>query len=122
MRSTFFAIIAALLVGCATTPDPIDRLVTDLSATHGLWVNGIDQGVDLPKTASPKQVVQQVFRMAGITRYKFLKIREVRIPVGMPEELYTAVLAQTSPGEKIVLIRYELGHWWYRIYDAKTSA
>jgi starvation-inducible outer membrane lipoprotein len=30
MRSTLFTIIAALLVGCATTPDPIDRLVASL--------------------------------------------------------------------------------------------
>jgi hypothetical protein len=127
MRASFFIIIAALLAGCATTPDPIDHLVADLSATHGFWINGIGRDIQLPKTASTEQVVEQVFKTAifqngRATSYKILKIRQVEISVGEPES-FTAVLCQTSLGEKIVLIRFQehSGSWWDRVYDANKA-
>ncbi len=67
-------------------------------------MNGLYQSVDLPQTASPEQVVQQVFQRAEVTSYKILKIRGIHMP-----ELYTAVLAQTNRGEKVVLIQYQAG-------------
>jgi hypothetical protein len=120
MRSIFF-IIAALLVGCATTPDPIDRLVTSLSPSHGLWTNGLFQPVRLPSTASAEDVISKVLERQ-FSSYTVLKIRQVSIPFGVSSELYTAALVQTSAGQKIVLIKYETEGWWNRIYDAKTSA
>jgi hypothetical protein len=121
MRSTLFAIIAVLLVGCVTMPDPIDRLVASLSLSHGLWTNGIFLPVGLPVTASARDVVSKVLERQ-FSSCKILKIRQVSIPFGVSSELYTAALIQTGAGEKIVLIKYEAGGWWNRIYDAKTSA
>jgi type IV pilus biogenesis protein CpaD/CtpE len=127
MRSALFVIIAALLAGCATAPDPIDHLVADLSSTHGFWVNGLGMNVKLPKTASPEQVVEQVFQTATfekgrVTSYKFLKVRQVHIQFYSPES-YTAALVQTNFGEKIVLFKYEedFGSWWNRVYDANRT-
>ena len=135
MRITFIAIFVALLTSCATTPDPIDHLVADLSATHGLWINGIGVGIDSPKTASTEQLVEQVFKKAlfntgratppvveSVTSYKILRIRQVRIQ-GIKVEKYTAVLVQTNLGEKIVLLKFQedFGHWWFRYYDANQA-
>ncbi|HEY2328353.1 MAG TPA: hypothetical protein VGI63_00895 [Verrucomicrobiae bacterium] len=123
----FFAIIAALLAGCVSTPDPIDQLVTDLSSTHGFWINGIGRDVILPKTASPEQVIKQVFHTAffdkgQVTSYKILNIRQVHIQ-GVSPELYTAVLVQTNFGKKIVLLKYQehFASWWNRVYDANRT-
>jgi hypothetical protein len=125
MRSILFSIFAALLVGCATTAaDPIDQLVTRLSTPpqSGLWQNGLFPIIKLPATASTNEVLAKVLERQ-VDSYKVLKIRQVHIPGNLPD-LYTAVLIQTSAGEKIVLFKYEgeaVG-WWSRIYDAKESA
>lgn len=82
MRGAFFIIIAVCLSGCVTTQDPIDGLVSNLSATHGTWVNGVSMGINLSKTASTSEVIAQVFEMPAfgtekVTTYKMLKIRQV---------------------------------------------
>src|SRR5260370_13344000 len=48
MRVAPFPILAALLLGCATTSDPVDRLVTKLSSSHWLWLNGEFPSLGLP--------------------------------------------------------------------------
>jgi hypothetical protein len=129
MRSTLFIIIAAFWVSCARTPDAIDRLVADLSSTHGMWLNGYFHDVKLPRTASTEQVVEQYFREAvfdtgranapltRVTNYKILKIRQVHIPDFNESDSYTAVLVQTNFGQKIILLKRGDG-WWSRAYDA----
>ena len=109
------------------TSNPIAHLVADLSSSHGLWINGIDQVVNLPKTASIEQVIEQVFQTARlekgwVTSYTILKIRQVHIQVSTPD-LYTAVLVRTTLGKKAVLLRYQerFGSWWYRVYDANRT-
>jgi hypothetical protein len=127
MRSTFFTIFAALLVGCSTTPDPIDHLVADFSASYGLWENGIFPILGLPETASSEQVIKKTFEMTGfdkghLTSYKIVEIRQVHIRGSLPD-LYTAALVQTDLGEKIVLFKYDgpkVG-WWSRVYDANHT-
>jgi hypothetical protein len=134
MRSIFATIIAAMLVGCATAAsDPIDQLVTNLSASH-LWENGMFPDIKLPATASTEEVVTKIVAKTAfenaqhasvynVTKFKILKIRRVRIPGSLPDQ-YTAVLIQTDFGERIVLFKYvgEAVGWWSRVYDAKTSA
>jgi len=139
LRSILYYLAAASMMGCATAPDPIDNLVTQLSASED-WFNGIYPEVSLPKTASIKQVLIKVFPMAGVdsghltkyeilesvTSYKILKIRQVYIqpaPGNVPPESYIAVLVQTNLGEKIVLLKYggDIPDWWSRVYDANTS-
>ena len=132
MRSSFIALLVAwLMVGCVSTSDPIDRLVADLSSTDGMWVNGYWQGVTLPKTASPNQIVEQYFKESyfdtgrttppvtgHITNYTILKIRQVDISYSNQHDLRTAVLAQTSFGEKIILLKSYRDDWTCRAYDA----
>ena len=125
MRLAFFSIIAALLVGCTTTRDPIDRLAANL-ASHRLWQNGFTSIMPLPANAATEDVVAKEFsRPATMPTigYKILKIRQVHIQGSLPD-LYTAVLVQTEVGKKIVLLQYQgqMPGWWVRIYDAKTSA
>ncbi|MBN1384176.1 MAG: hypothetical protein JW983_04750 [Elusimicrobia bacterium] len=118
----FYLVLVVLFTGCATAPDRIDSLVTRLSSDH-LWQNGEYPILGLPKSASTEQVVAKVFKMTGfdkghVTKYKILKVREVRITGSLPD-VYTAVLVSTDFGNKIVLIRYDgpnLG-WWSRVYD-----
>jgi hypothetical protein len=106
MRSVLFAILTALLAGCATTPDQIDRLVTNLSS-NGMWANGAGTDIRLPETASTEQVTERVFQLnpGNVRLTKILKIRQVRIGDGS-HALYTAVLVQTDLGQKIVLLRW----------------
>ncbi len=130
MRSIYLSIIAALLTGCAREPesraaastpqivaaDPIDQLVTRLSATHGLWHNGRCMPINLPETAAPEQVLEQIFKISSfdkgrVTTYKILAIREVHIDGG----LYTAAFVQTDLGKKIAL--FTAGGFWNRVYD-----
>ena len=128
MRLSFFSIVTGLLLaGCASASDPIDRLVADLSSTHGMWQNGITRMVKLPKTAATEQVVEQFFKDAlfengKITSCKILKIRQIHIPDPGGNDLYTAVLCETALGEKIVLLKWGSGNvWWSRAYDANKT-
>ena len=119
--------MAVCLVGCATTRDPIDTLVTRLSSS-GLWREGPSAIINLPQTASIEQVLDALFHTTPLARgwvssHKILKIRR---QVHVPPNFYTVVLVQTNLGEKIVLLRYErlasqASRWWIRVYDAKTS-
>jgi hypothetical protein len=109
------------------TPDPIDRLVAELSASH-LWQNGSLPILDLPETASPEQVIERTLAMitfdkGHVTSYRISKVRQVHIRGSLPD-LYTAALVQTNFGEKIVLLKYNVGArspWWSRVYDAKGN-
>ncbi len=128
MRVALLPILATLLVGCATTSDPVDRLVTKLSSSHGLWRNGEFPSLGLPATASTEQLVSRLFQMTGfdrgqVTTHRILKVRKVRIPGDLPD-IYTAVVIDTDLGRKIVLLKYEgpAAGWWSRVYDADTSA
>jgi hypothetical protein len=101
-------------------PDAIDSFVAAFLANGGLWLNGID-GMDISAT-SPQQVVSETFRTAHfgsgmMTSYRILDLRKVRIG---EFGVYTAVLADTSLGEIIVLMQNgsKPRHWWRRIYSA----
>ena len=122
MRFTPFIIIAALMAGCATKPDSIDRLVSRLSSDHS-WEQGDYCGLGLPATNSTEQVVSRVLAVSGsdkkhVTTYTILKVREVSIPGSLPG-IYTAVLVDTDLGRKVVLLnRVGLDRdWWYRVFD-----
>src|SRR5205823_13399605 len=108
MRHTLF-IIAALLAGCATTPDSIDRLVSRLSSEHS-WEQGGYPSLGLPATSSIEQVVSRVLERSGsdkqrVTTHKILKVREVSIPGSLPG-IYTAILVGTDLGGKVVLLNH----------------
>lgn len=141
MRIALLAVILAVFCGCSTRQqpsvapspkpqaarsDPIDQLVSRLSSSsHGLWHNGPYQPASLPAAASTDEVLRQVFQKfisvhgSHVGRHEILETRQVRIPVGAPSDVFTAVLVETNLGRKIVLLQYEspgLG-WWSRVYD-----
>lgn len=101
--------------------DPIGRLMANLSATHGLWMNGRSPAIRLPETASTGQVLEQVFRMTGfdqghVTSFKILTTRQIRLDGGS----YTAALVQTNLGEKVVL--FTAGGGWSRVFDSPAPS
>lgn len=119
-------------LGCATKPDSIDRLVAALSAASGLYLNGFPRGSSLPQSASNEQLVIEAFRTTEfdpgrVTKYRILKIRHVSVGEGSFSHMYTAILADTNLGKKIVLTCYvkgdgsTAGYWWRRIYGVDPS-
>lgn len=104
--------------------DAIDQLVVKLSASHGLWVNGMSPTLGLPASASTDQALARVFEMmefdrGRVTVHQTVTIRKVEI-AGGPSGLYTAALLDTNLGRKIVLLRHEgeSAGWWCRVCDA----
>ena len=129
MRCAFTVVFAVWLAGCASTPDPIDRLAANLSASRGTWQNGFPTPpLDLSQSASIPKVVSRVFAVTDfdpgrVTNYRILQTRSVHIVASVPSN-YVAVLAATNLGQKITLLAYDgpkVG-WWHRVYDANASA
>ncbi len=113
--------------GAASSPgvaaDPIAELVARLSATHGLWHNGMFLPVQLPADASNERVLSRLFELSAfdagrVSSHHLLEARQIEIP-GEVQGRYTALLVQTNLGRKIVILKFigpEVG-WWSRIYD-----
>jgi len=131
MRTVFIIMVAAFLAACSRTPDTIDRLVADLNSTGGMWLNGYEVIIHLPESASKKDILTQCFKyvefkatIQGVSvtghvkDFEILKVRRVHISTGgNRSEDYTAILAHTDYGDKIVLLRPEDG-WWWKAFNA----
>ena len=106
-----------------TTPtDPIDTLAKRLSATSGIWVNGLSPALELPESASSEEIVAKFFQSVSydegpVTRHQILETRPVQITDTLPNPKYTAVLVDTNLGRKVLLYQYSVGGWWTRVYD-----
>ncbi|MGE0491607.1 MAG: hypothetical protein AB7S38_20515 [Vulcanimicrobiota bacterium] len=114
MRSFLLLVLLAL----PASADPIDQLVTRLSQTHGLWINGPFPALSLGSEATCQQVLDEMF-----TRISFDPGRVERFQVDEQRNVtidgldYVAVKLTTNLGQKIVLLRYESGSgWWTRVY------
>jgi hypothetical protein len=135
MRSGVFVLVAALMAGCATKPDPINRCVAQLSG--GIFLNGFPSGVAVPPTASMHEIISRIFqaRYPGqVTKFKILEVRQVHIgDAPLPENdsasqkmdgpnEYTAVLADTNIGQKIIIMRYVNKQVMFqRVFDSNSS-
>ena len=103
-------------------PDSIDQLVSSLSATQGLWLNGRWVPIQSPVTTSPEQVVQNIFHKTGfyqsgkVTDYKIVTTRKVYINGGK----YTAALVKSNLGKMIIL--FNAGGQWNRAFVAAGNA
>ena len=133
MRIACLLSVCWSLVGCATAhqsqttvSDPIDRLVAKLS-TDDMWLNGYFSPIDLPRTASTKEIVSQVLHPKGrptwlpaVTSYHIVSARQVHISSAIGDKNFKAVLLDTDLGKKIVLLQYQsqIMRWWHRTYDA----
>jgi uncharacterized protein (TIGR03067 family) len=108
--------------------EPVAKLLAHLSATHGMWVNGLFSSLRSPETASPTEVVHELLNMglaSGETaHYEILKIEQVHVPdFSTGSDLYTAITIRKDSSDKIVLIQFKgaaVG-WWTRVYDIKPS-
>ena len=138
--ATLVALVGSLTVvaAIATTPqpassprvvaaDPITQLVERLSASHGLWRNGLFPSLGLAENASNEQIVARVFEVSTfdqgrVTEHRILQTRHVQIPTGQ-QELYIAILVETNIGRKIVLVKFDgpAAGWWSRVYAADVA-
>ena len=119
--------LPAVRVASPAAPDPIAGLVAKLTATHGLWLNGIYPKLNVPKDAPVEQVLREVFEKTSppqgkVITFDIIEQREVTIPIVAdrkmgPQEQYTAVRVKTNVGHKIVLMQQSRTDWWSRIYD-----
>ena len=117
MSSVSLSMLAALLVGTASTADPIDAWVAQLSADP-MWENGTFPILSTClKLLTTEEVVAKVFHMTGFsgkaTSYKILRIKKVHLRGSLPDT-YTAVLLKTGTSKDVVLLKY-YGDWWSRI-------
>ena len=118
-------VVAVALTGCGRT-DSIDAVVKHESADIS-FPSGMFRAIRLPAPAPVSELVSNALSFAFIepTNFTILETRQVRIHDGTgirPERAsYTAVLVDTSSGQKVVLLQFEHdpGHddyWWSRVY------
>jgi hypothetical protein len=111
----------------AVVADPITQLVERLSASHGLWRNGLFPSLGLTENASSEQIVARVLELSTfdkgrVTKHRIMQTRRVQIP-GEQQELYTAILVETNIGRKVVLLKFSgpAAGWWSRVYAADVA-
>ena len=114
-------LILASLAPAWSQGDPVDRLVSRLSGSHGLWVNGLSPTLGLPATAATPEVVAKVLATVGFERghvrtHRIVAVRDITIS---NSGSYTAVTVDTDLGKKIVLLQFQpsIG-WWSRVFEA----
>ena len=126
MNKIVITLFCLALISCAspqaTVPDPIDALVEELNASHGLWINGLYPIIELPPDAAPEEVLAQAIKLVGFSQghiqsYQVQEIRQVQITTGLTET-FSAALLQTDLGTKILIFKPEGDdRWWTRFYD-----
>jgi len=111
--------VAAANSGGPSNGDAIDTLVRRL-ASDPMWMNGLAPTIDLPRSATPAQVVATALQLGGFTQgrgkpFRIIANRAVRIDRETAD--YEAVLVETALGRKIVLLSYASNGWWTRVFD-----
>jgi hypothetical protein len=111
------ALFGGLFVACSPSDstvrnalpvDPIELLVAKLSqtSTNDLgFPNGSWHFTGLPSDAAPSDIAARALRHVS-TNLTLAQVREVTIPIWSesPGRLYTALLANTEHGQKVVLL------------------
>jgi hypothetical protein len=131
-RTALLALLALLPVGCAP-PDPIEKLAADLSRSQAadgamIFPSGPFQHISLSPTTPIAEVVAQAFKYsfrddAVGTNFTVLATRQVRICgreelARLGDVYYTAVLVRTAVGQRIVLLQFRPGgYWWNKVYE-----
>src|SRR5258706_352715 len=116
-------VMAGIVAGCSHS-DPIDRLIARLQeeAKGVSFTSYPFRPVDLPTNASPQEVIIALSNRGdfGATNVGVIAVREVQTPEDVKfRQHHTAVLVDTSAGQKIVLTRPMARGWDFKIYDAK---
>jgi hypothetical protein len=123
--------IVAVIVLVYVNGDPIDHLIKSLSSQKNFDL-GMSVDCELPASASPTEMtsnaLQGTFILPAVTNFTIVAIKDVRISDSMSKDTeYTAVLADSNLGQKIVLYKLEHAYsngrkwdqWWSRVYDVK---
>jgi len=135
MRCAVIVVLSAIaFCGCGDK-DPIDQVVKQESS-NPYFGNSFVMPIRLPTTASPAQLVSNVFKQnlnepGSVTN--IVEVRKVQIIYKTEKDwaatnqerfTYTAVLVGMNTGRKVVLFQYidgatnkGLGGWWNSIYD-----
>jgi hypothetical protein len=110
--------------------DPIDSIVKEASADPIFPAsNTLCLEINLPATAPVAEVVTRALTETAETNVTVLETKQVQIAnadknrVVPPDYLrYTAVLVNTSSGERVILLQFQRdGNWFYRVYDLPPS-
>jgi len=105
----------------------LPELVADAAGLW--WRNGYNGSPDLrlPGTASIEQVMEALFRShpdthgRHVTSHHSLEARRLLVRNFNNLEAYTAVLADTDLGRKLILVRYEENQQWFgRFFDVAS--
>jgi hypothetical protein len=103
-------------------PDSIGRLVSQLEASGGLWVNGISPLLPYPASIRPEVLVREIlggYDWARDRPFQIVEQREVQIDSDKP---YQALLVETVAGRRIILLQYQPGHdWRSKVLEAPQS-
>jgi len=119
-----FSLLCFFAISSLAGADPIDRLAEELGK-QALWQNGISPKIDLPPTATAKEIAAAYF---GNTSESKGKIKDWEIlkegKVDIPNELqshFIAIWCGTEFGGRIILAQYGSAKtgWWTRAFDAK---
>ena len=115
--SLWSALATSLFMACSPTSpsarnvlpaDPIDRLVAGLSQSSTNFPgfpNGSWHFTGLSETAAPTEIAARALRHIS-TNLTLVQVREVAIPIHGEStgRVYTALLANTERGQKVVLL------------------
>ena len=98
----------------------IDNLAEELSK-QPMWQNGLSPRIDLPKSATSRDIVSAYFRASSEDRGKIQdwtikEEKQVQISTGISPD-FTAVLCATNFGDRILLMQHSAaGYWWARSF------
>ena len=117
MRLTRLVLILSVLsLPCSAIAGDakIAKLVAKLRKDP-VWMSGSYPQLDLPKRATPAQVVAAFLDMVGfdaghIKRYRIRAIEKIVVWEGYGE--ITFVRISSDLGDKIIAMQYHYGEWW----------
>ena len=106
--------------GVAAKADPIGKLTQKLDETQGEWLNGLNQELGLPPTATSDEVLLKIIAANHLGTN--IRIQELRKdwpirgfdPSG---DHFTAVLVEVDAGKRIILFRRDGDSWWSRVFE-----
>jgi len=126
MRKTSAVLLGALLLaGCGG--GPIDKLVSRLEQSQGVWAARKGPRLSSPAAASMDDVLKEYFGKvrydgARVEGFKILEQRQVRIKGPLPDR-YSVARVRTSMGEKIFVAQYGKPFgWWVVAFDPESTS
>jgi hypothetical protein len=129
MKARLFILsVVIVMAGCShqDPQDPIDHLMAKLEKEMKTteFTSYAFRPIDIPTNALPQQVITELSNRGYFqaTNIEIVEMRKVQSPEDLPKKWYTAVLVNSSGGQRIALIRPMGSYgWYYQIYDDKSE-